>query len=105
MSALSTKKTNEESIVKKLILPAYIVLSALFILYIAYSYMQSVVYQSWADRGMQQGYSSAVVELINRVGEKCEPVAITASDTQVDVINVACLQAPQAQNQTVSEAE
>jgi hypothetical protein len=29
---------------------------------------------------------------MNTVSEKCEPVALTAGDTQIEVVNVACLQ-------------
>jgi len=84
-----------------MVLPAYIILSAIFILYVAYSYLQWVVYRSgaanwqqqWYSLGQQEWYTNAVIEVINSVSEKCEPVAITAWEAQVDVINVACLQA------------
>ncbi len=92
MSALTAKKTTEWTKWRKIILPLYVIISALFILYVWYSYFQWVVYRSWAISWQQQWYTTAVIELINRVGEKCEPVAISAWETQVDVINVACLQ-------------
>lgn len=69
-------------------LPAYVIISALFIAYSLYSYLVWVVYQS----GQQQGYTVAVQDLATQVSEKCEPVAITIGQEQVDVINVACLQ-------------
>lgn len=112
MSIIKTKVTDESSKkwFSKMILPLYIVLSALFIVYAAYSYLGWVVYNSWVNQGatagQQQGYEAAVVDLMNRVGEKCEPVALTAGDTQVDVINVACLQqAPIEQTTEVTQEE
>ena len=108
MSIIKTKVTDESSKkwFSKMILPLYVVLSALFILYVAYSYLGWVVYNLWlnqgASAGQQQGYEAAIVDLMKRVGEKCEPVALTAGETQIDVINVACLeQAPVEQTTEV----
>lgn len=98
MSIIKSKVPEEVSKkwLSKMILPLYLVLSALFIVYVAYSYLGGVVYNSWLNQGatewQQQGYESAIVDLMNRVGAKCEPVALTVGDTQVDVINIACLQ-------------
>ncbi len=73
---------------KKMLLPGYLLFSAIFIIYSLYTYFGGVVYQA----GVNQGISSAVVQLMQQTGSKCEPVALTAGDQQVDVINIACLQ-------------
>ena len=98
---------------KKFILPGYIIFSALFIVYVLYGYFGGVVYQSGLQGGYNQWYTQAVQELAQQVGSKCEPVAITLWDQQVDVINIACLQgvgggeaatpAPQVENVTTEE--
>lgn len=104
-------KTKEEVVVptwKKMIIPWYIIFSMIFIIVTLYYYFVSFVYQSWVvDGGQQwletwqwQWYRLAIEELTQKVTEKCEPVAITINEKQVDIINVACLQdqapAPQA---------
>jgi len=106
MSALTrAKKEDTPSIgsFSKFILPAYIAFSALFILYIGYTYFQWVVYNSGlnqgASAGQEQGYQQAIVDLMNQAGTKCEPVSLTAGDQQVDVINIACLQQAEAPTQ------
>jgi hypothetical protein len=97
--------------VKKMVLPAYIVLSALFIWYAAYSFFTWVVYNSgvnqWATAGQKQGYEQAIVDLMNQAGTKCEPVALTMWEAQVDVINVACLQqaAPESSSDVMEEGK
>jgi hypothetical protein len=84
------------------ILPAYIIISAIFILLVAYSYFQWVVYNSGTIRGQQQGYEAAYVEIVNAVSQKCEAVALEVWDTTVSVVNVACLEQP-TQAQAVPE--
>lgn len=99
MSVLTKAKTD---VVKKnytqYILPAYIVVSALFILLVAYSYFQWVVYNSGNLNGQQQGYQAAYVEVVNAVSQKCEAVTLEVWDNQVSVVNVACLQNPEQEN-------
>lgn len=85
--------------ISKIFLPVYIVLSALFILYVGYSYLQGVVYTSWNNTGQQQWYQAAYVEIITAVSEKCEPVALNAWETQISIVNVACLQWPEQETQ------
>ena len=81
---------------KKLLLPGYIIFSAIFIVYSLYTYFGGVVYQAWVN----QWINSAVVRLMQQAGSQCEqPVSLTAWGQQVDVINVACLQQPQSQVQ------
>lgn len=85
----TTKKTSGW---KNILLPGYLVLSALFIVYSLYTHFVGVVYQAWAN--------SAVVRLMQQAGSQCEqPVSLTAWGQQVDVINIACLQQPQSQVQ------
>ncbi len=72
---------------KKLVIPAYILVSALILVYVGYSYIIGTIYNS----GAQQGYQAAISELIKQTGGKCEPVAITLGETKVEVVNVACL--------------
>lgn len=100
MSPLKMKQEEKTSFLKKTVLPAYIILSLLFIGYTGYMYFKTVVYKSWVmagqnvwvSAGQEQGYKAAVQDLIKQVSEKCEPVAINLGETQVDVINVSCLQ-------------
>lgn len=93
MSPLTKAKTIKKTTNKytQYILPAYIVLSAIFILLVAYSYFQWVVYNSGALTGQKQWYQAAFVEVINAVSKKCEVVTLEVWETAVDVINVACL--------------
>jgi hypothetical protein len=81
------------------ILPAYVIISAIFILLVAYSYFQWVVYNSGALRWQQQWYEAAYVEIVNAVSQKCEAVALEVWETTVSVVNVACIEQPtQAQS-------
>lgn len=79
------------------ILPAYIIFSAVFIIYMAYWYVNGVVYRSGQLSGQQVGYEAAIKQLMQQVGTQCEPVSINYEDQVVNVVNVACLQAPQAE--------
>jgi hypothetical protein len=42
---------------------------------------------------------------MNKVGAACEPVSLTAGETQVDVINIACLQQAPAEAMDTMEAK
>lgn len=97
MSPLTkTKPVETNKNYTQYILPAYIVISAIFILLVAYSYFQWVVYNSWALRWQQQWYEAAYTEVVNAVSQKCEAVSLNVGETTVSVVNVACLQeAPQ----------
>lgn len=103
MSALTKTKVPEvKKDFLKYLLPAYIVTSAIFILFVAYAYFQWVVYNSGTLRWQQQWYEAAYIEIANAVSQKCESVTLEVWDASVSVVNVACLQqAPQ--EQTVSE--
>lgn len=100
MSVIKTKTSNVWIDWKKFILPAYIVFSILFILLTIYMYLQWVVYnsgvsawgQQWLAAGQEQWYTVAIQEMMAKVSENCEPIALTSGEVQVDIINVACLQ-------------
>ena len=96
---MSKKEGAEAVSFKKYALPAYIILSALIIIYVVYSMIVGGIY----NVGAQQGYQAAVSQLIQQASQQdCKPVAINLGDTKVEVINVACLQQAPAQN-TASE--
>ena len=102
--AIMKAKNSEESSKKwisKMILPVYVILSAIFIIYVAYSFLNTVIYNS----GQQQWYETAIIDLMNKVGAACEPVSLTAGETQVDVINIACLQQAPAEAMDTMEAK
>lgn len=96
------KSKIENEVIKKsytkMILPIYVILSALFIIYAAYSYLGWVVYNQGSIIGKQQWYEAAVIDLMNRVASKCDPVTLTAWETKINVINVACLQQNSVEN-------
>jgi len=97
MSPLTKTKTTESvRNYKQYILPAYIVLSALFIIFIAYSYFQSVVYNSWALRWQQQWYDAAFAEVINAVSQWCQSVELNLWEASVNVVNISCIEQAQA---------
>lgn len=108
MSPLTKKEApaKEKMNIKSFILPLYIILSLIFIVYMGYSYAVGFMYQSGLNSGQQQwqqvgykvGYEDAIAQLIGQAGTQCEPVSISLGDAGVNVINVACLQvAPQNQ--------
>lgn len=87
------------------ILLAYIIISAIFILMVAYSYFQGVVYKSWSLKGQQQWYEAAYIEIINAVSQKCETVSLNVWETTVSIINVICLQQNQQGDTTTEISE
>lgn len=97
MSPLTKAKEAKKSY-SQYILPVYIILSGLFIIFVVYSFLQSVVYNSGAIRWQQQWYEAAYREIYNAVSQKCEAVALNVWDTSVSVVNVACLQANSENN-------
>ena len=88
MSIIKTKTSESSFGWKKFILPGYIVLSALFILVTLYTYFQWVVYRSGVATWEQQ----AVQTIMTRVSQKCEAIALTLGESQVDIVNAACVQ-------------
>lgn len=104
MSPLTKKDSSEKKKmnIRPFLLPGYIVLSAVFIIYIAYSYFTGIVYQSGILSGQEQGqqagyqvgFEAAIAQLIAQASQQCDPVSITLENQGVNVINVACLQAP-----------
>lgn len=86
------KTSSPLAMLKPYMLPAYILLSAVFILYTAYGYMKVAVYQT----GAQNGYNSAYVEIANAAldPKSCQWMTLPAANNQsVTLINVECLQA------------
>lgn len=102
-TSTDTKKVNLN--VKPYILPVYIVLSAIFILYITYGFLNGVIYRGGFAAGQQNGYDAALGQLIERAGTQCEPVTINYGENAVNVINVACLQAQPQQAATAPAEE
>jgi hypothetical protein len=102
----TVKKEASGLSIKPFMLPMYIILSAVFILYIAYSYATGVVYKSGIMAGQQAGqqqaqqagYEAAIAQLLQQAGSQCEPISISLGEKQVNVINVACLQAAPQEN-------
>lgn len=93
MSLLAKKEESASVSLKKYALPAYIVISALIIIYVVYSIIVGGIYNVGLNNGAQQGYQAAVSQLIEQASKQdCQPVAINLGDTKVEVINVACLQ-------------
>ena len=77
---------------KAYVLPGYITISAIFIVYMIYSFIVWGVYNLGVNSGAQRGYQAAVAELMNQASSKCEPVELTLEDKKIQVVNVACLQ-------------
>lgn len=101
MSALRAK-TDEKFSIKKLLLPLYIIISLMFIVYVLYSYVMWTIYRWWMIKWQEQWYARAIQDLMSQAGSKCEPVALNFWKDQIDVVNVACLQKqenPQAEAQ------
>jgi len=101
---LTTKKTTPTgNSFKSFILPVYVLLSLIFIAVVSYNYLAGFVYNSWVSQGavagQQQWYERAVIDVMNQVVTQCEPVALTAWDQQVDIVNYACVQ-PQTELET-----
>ena len=85
------KKTNPLVFLKPYILPAYIIFSALFILYVLVGYVKISVYQS----GIQQGYNTVYSEIVATASqpEACQGLTVSAPEGQsVVLINVDCFQ-------------
>ncbi len=74
---------------KSFILPAYIVLSAIFILFVIYGYFRSVVYGG----GVAVWQNQALQAVINQANSSCDAFSLTSLDgSQVQLVNIACLQ-------------
>lgn len=86
---------------KKALLPLYIVISALFIVFVIYNYIVGGIYTLWKNTG----YQAAIEQLIAQAGAKCEPVAINLWENKIEVVNVACLQQTQTQAQNTQQVQ
>jgi hypothetical protein len=59
--------------------------------YFIYDLYQGIRYGLYQN-GVNQGYATAVNELITKVSGKCDaPTPITAGDKKVEVVDVSCL--------------
>lgn len=81
-------------------LPVYIVVSAVFIIYVLWTYAMSVVFNAGVLQGQnqalqvgqEQGYLAAIQQLSDEATkESCEVVTLTLWEEQVNMINVNCL--------------
>ena len=105
-------KTNEKtpeilSAIKSYSLPVYIVVSAVFILYVLWSYAMGVVYNAWVNAGknqalqgdqeqdymvaMEQGYVTAIEQILQEATASCDVISLTLWDEQVNMVNIDCL--------------
>lgn len=86
------KKANPLAMICPYLLPAYIVLSALFILYVIYGYLSVSVYQSGVQAGQQQAVLTIASQSVTE--QACQsgvPLNIWNGQTAT-LINVQCLQ-------------
>ncbi len=92
-----TRKTTESNLDwKKYIIPTYIVVSALLLLIVLYWYIVNSIYGAGYNTWAQNWYQSAVSELITEVTKECKGIKVSLWDSEVEVVNVACLQNNQA---------
>lgn len=73
----------------KVILIVWLVLSTCYVIYGEYTRLTVYVGQ----RAYNAGVTSAVNQLIEQT-KACQPIPVTSGDQKVEVISVACLQAP-----------
>jgi len=76
---------------KGYLLPVYIILSLLFIIWSAYSYIGQFV----AGQAFQNGQNAAVNQMITEVQNASQDCNKPVTVGQVQLINVACLQQPE----------
>lgn len=75
---------------KSYILPVYIVLSFIFILFVLFSYMKGMVY----TLGMQRGYNQWTLETISKLADQawqCNPIPVNYGETTFQLINISCI--------------
>ena len=90
--AWKTKTVAVKMELRKILIPFYIILSSIFILYVLGNLVAGVVYKQW----VQEWYKAAISELIVKVEQRCEPVPVNFWEKQIEVINLACLQSLQS---------
>ena len=88
MVFMKETKTAKKMNVKPYLLPVYIILSLLFILWSAYSYLGNFV----AGQAFQNGQNAAVNQMIAEVQQASQDCSQPVTVGQVQLINVACLQ-------------
>lgn len=77
---------------KRYLLPGYIVVSLLFIVYVVYSTIVGGIYNLGLNNGAQQGFKAAVAQLMEQAGTKCDPVDLTLDNQKIQIVNYACTQ-------------
>lgn len=85
--------------IKAYLLPVYVIISLLFIIWSAYSYFSSFVYGS----GVQAGGTQVVNAIVSQASQGCSAIPVTSGSTTVELINIACLQ--QAPTETTDTPE
>lgn len=83
---------------KKALLYIWLTFTTLYTVYGVYSYFKFSVYQA----GVNAGSNAAVVQIMNDVAsKKCsEPTQLFAWNTQLNLIDVACLEQPTGDENT-----
>jgi beta-lactamase regulating signal transducer with metallopeptidase domain len=76
--------------VARIVLIVWIVFATLYVLYGEYSRLKVFV----AQQAYTKGVTDSVVELMKQA-QTCQPIPVTAGDTQVQLISIDCLQAPE----------
>ena len=68
--------------------------------YFVYDIYQGIRYGLYQN-GVNQGYASAVNELVSKVSGKCDaPTPINVGDKKIEIVDVACLKAPPQSSNT-----
>lgn len=104
MSIITKTKKVELANWKSYILPVYVVLTALLIIFLVYNFIVNSVYWTGYNNGAQEWYQTAITQLLQEVSQKCDPVAVNMWETTVNVINVECL-SQQAQQPVTNTVE
>ena len=95
----ATPKKKAGVSIKPLLIPTYIVLSALFIIWVGYSYFNNAVYGT----GVQRWYQQAILDVASQSlsEEACQkglPLNLGNGETAV-IVNAQCLGQPPVQQQ------
>ncbi len=80
----------------KIILVVWLVFSALYVLRGEYNRLSFIV----ADTAYNRGVGDTAMRLINQ-SKECKPIPVVAGEKRVEVIDIACLQAPEESSDAV----
>lgn len=89
----------------KFFLVLWILFSVVFVVMTLWTNVLQRTYNYGMQQGSQQGVQAAVVDIMKKVSSKCEAVPLTIGDQRVDILNVACLQNPNAEKPAEESAE